>query len=169
MMLLAKPTLYISVQEHTDHVINEAQSILASHAFVRGKYSQLTGKDLERRVLTAAKYHDLGKQHPIWQEACRKDLEIFQQTGQEVKMYHLRKANFRHEIASLFLDPKLKALSDVVKAAIGAHHGKLSEDVAHRWEDPRQGGAELWRLFKGIKNQVTNSSAPSTQNELYPI
>jgi len=160
-MILAKPTLDIPLQEHTDHVVAEARAILASRPFVKKKYRELTGKDLEKRVLTAAKYHDMGKQHPKWQDACRKDREIFQKTKQEAKMYHLRKANFRHEIASLLLDSKLQSLSDAVRVAIGAHHGKLSEDCAHRWEDPQQGGAELWRLFKGIKNQVSFLEPPT--------
>lgn len=162
---LAKPTLDISLQEHTDHVVAEARAILASRPFVKEKYHQFTGKDMEKRVLTASKYHDVGKQHPRWQEACRKDHEIFCQTHQAAKMFHLRKANFRHEIASLLIDPKLNGLSDVVKAAIGAHHGKLSEDVADKWEDPNQGGADLWRLFKGIKNQVCFHDPPTKRLE----
>jgi len=158
---LAKPTLDISLEEHTNHVISEAQEILASRRFVREKYTHLTGKDLEKRVITAAKYHDLGKRHPRWQNACRRDHEIFMQTREESKMHHLRRANFRHEIASLVIDHRLRNLSSAVKVAIGAHHGKLAQDCVHRWEDPAQGGEELWAEFVGIRNMVSRIE-PST-------
>jgi len=155
-MDLAKPTLCISVEEHTQHVGDEMRNILASRPFVCEKYLQRTGKDLKKRALAAAKYHDIGKKHKIWQDACRKDFEIFQKTGMESKMHNLRNANFRHEIASL-QNGNLKELSEVVKAAIAAHHGKLSECESHRWENERQRAGDFWRLFKGLKNGVVFS------------
>jgi CRISPR-associated endonuclease/helicase Cas3 len=150
--MLAKPTLDISIEEHTDNVKNEAQNILASRPFIIKKYKERTGKDLAKRVLTAVKYHDIGKGNVLWQEACKADYDIFKRTKNPAKMHHLRKANFRHEIGSL-LTKGLDKLSDQVKVAIGAHHGKLAESDYHRWEDDRQKGKELWKYFKGLKNK----------------
>lgn len=152
---LAKPTLLVSVDEHSKHVENEAQEILASRPFVVKKYQAITGKDLSKRVMAAAKYHDIGKKNPKWQNACKKDFEIFQKSGNPLKMFHLRNAKFRHEIASLLVG-KSKDLSDPVKVAIAAHHGKLAESEAHRWEEEIRAGSKLFAHFKGIKNYVLN-------------
>lgn len=154
--MLAKPTLNISIEQHTENVVKEAQDILASRPFLIKKYKKITGKDLLKRVITAAKYHDIGKQHHIWQKACMADNKIFRLTNDPSKMYHLRKANFRHEIASL-LYKGLDELSDPVKVAIGAHHGKLAESESHRWENKSQQGRDLWMHFKGLKNQIVYS------------
>ncbi|MEW6005841.1 MAG: CRISPR-associated helicase Cas3' [Stygiobacter sp.] len=156
-MSLAKPTLDISIEEHTNNVIKEAQDILVSLPFVLKKYKERTGKDLAKRVLSAVKYHDIGKQHHIWQKACEADNAIFKSTNNPAKMYHLRKTNFRHEIASLLYNG-LNKLSDPVKVAVGAHHGKLAESESHRWENERQQGKDLWRHFKGLKNQIVFST-----------
>jgi CRISPR-associated endonuclease/helicase Cas3 len=152
-MLLAKPTHDISIEEHTKNVVSEAECILLSRPYIVEKYKKITGKDLTKRVLCAAKYHDLGKQHPVWQNACKADNEIFRETNDAFQMYHLRKANFRHEIASL-LYKGLDKLSNPVKVAIGAHHGKLAEKESHRWEDDRQGGKKIWKNFVGLKNKL---------------
>jgi CRISPR-associated endonuclease/helicase Cas3 len=167
-MILAKPTLNISLQEHTDNVISEARAVLASWPYVVDKYRSLTGKDLQKRVVTAATYHDVGKEHSNWQGACQKDHEIFQRTLRENDMFHLRNANFRHEIASL-LDPKLGQLSDPVKVAIAAHHGKLAEDAAHRWEQHGEISLALWSHFKGIKNKVTRDSGAKDEKLRHAI
>jgi CRISPR-associated endonuclease/helicase Cas3 len=161
---LAKPTLDISVEEHAKHVQDEAQEILASRPFVVSKYKSIVGKDLSKRVDTAAKYHDEGKKNIKWQNACRKDHEIFKATNEPSKMYHLRKAKFRHEIASLLMKG-LEKLSDPVKAAIAAHHGKLAESEAHRWEEEIPESAKLFAHFKGTKNYVLNKIHESEKFE----
>jgi CRISPR-associated endonuclease/helicase Cas3 len=155
-MLLAKPTIEISLEKHTENVIKEAEAILASRPFIIKKYKKLTNKDLYKRGTTAAKYHDIGKKHIIWQNASKKDSEIYKLTKDPKKMYHLRKVNFRHEIASLLYN-SLDRLSDPVKVAIGAHHGKLAERESHRWESERQQGKDLWRHFKGLNNKIVLS------------
>lgn len=156
-MILAKPTINISLEEHTNNVIREAQDILESRPFLIKKYKNITGKDLKKRLLTAAKYHDIGKQHPTWQKACAKDYKIFKETNNPSKLHHLRNANFRHEIASLSFKG-LDKLSYPVKVAIGAHHGKLAEKESHRWEDEKQKGKDIWNQFKGLKNEIVFSN-----------
>jgi len=150
---LAKPTLSISIEEHTQHVKDEVREILAPRTFMQNKYKKFFNKDLKKRVMTAAKYHDVGKGNPRWQIACKKDNQIFLETGEQKKMYHLRNAKFRHEIGSL-LTKGLENLSDPVKAAIGSHHGKLSEGEHHRWENEIPEAKELFAHFKGLKNEI---------------
>ncbi|MGD8781951.1 MAG: CRISPR-associated helicase Cas3' [Ignavibacteria bacterium] len=150
---LAKPTLDISVDEHLKHVEDETIEILISRPFVQKKYKTIVGKDLAKRVKSAAKYHDIGKKHQRWQTACQKDFEIFKSTNNKSNMHHLRNAKFRHEIASL-IHPQLQDLSDSVKAAIGAHHGKLAESEEYRWEKEIPQAKDIWSHFKGLKNEV---------------
>ena len=161
---LAKPKLDISVEEHAKHVQDEAQVILASRPFVISKYKSIVGKDLSKRVDAAAKYHDEGKKNKRWQNACKKDHEIFKATNEPSKMFHLRKAKFRHEIASLLVNA-LKKLSDPVKVSIAAHHGKLAESEAHRWEEEIPEAAIIFAHFKGIKNYVLNKIHESEKFE----
>ena len=151
---LAKPT-GITLQQHLKDVEEEAGLCVSRHPFVQKKYSDFcNGKSLFKRATIAAKYHDEGKKHPKWQEACKKDFEEFKKTNYKIlKANHLKKVNLRHEIHSLILLKK-KDFSDPVKAAIAAHHKKLSHRHQSRWSDDELNGAqELWTHFKKISNQ----------------
>ena len=144
---LAKPT-GISYEAHVGNVVTEGENVIISHPFVVKKYAKFTNTDLSKRLEVAAKYHDEGKKHTTWQAACRNDYEIYLQTGIVGK--NLLTTGIRHEIESL----KLKTgFSDVVKVAIAAHHGKLSERFSHRWEDNTM-SKELWNSFKRLSNQL---------------
>jgi CRISPR-associated endonuclease/helicase Cas3 len=161
---LAKPTLDISVEEHTKNVMDEAQAILESHPFVIKKYNKMAGKDLSIRVISSAKYHDIGKKNIHWQRACQEDHKIFKQTNNPSKMHHLRHAKFRHEIASLLVTG-LENLPMPVKAAIGAHHGKLKEDDENRWEVEIPKAKYLYAQFKGLKNNVVHQTPDNEKFE----
>ena len=161
---LAKPTLDISVEEHTKNVIDEAQAILASHPFVIKKYNEMVGKDLSIRVISSAKFHDIGKKNNRWQRACQEDYKIFKTTNDPSKMHHLRHAKFRHEIASLLVTG-LENLPMTVKAAIGAHHGKLKEGEEHRWEEEIPQAAKLFASFKGLKNNTIQQTPDNEKFE----
>jgi CRISPR-associated endonuclease/helicase Cas3 len=144
---LAKPT-GIRYKTHVGNVVAEGKNVIATHPFVIRKYSQLTNTDLPKRLEVAAKYHDEGKKHSVWQAACRSDYETYLQTG--VAGRSLLTTGIRHEIESL----KLKTgFSNVVKVAIAAHHRKLSERFSHRWQDNIK-SKELWNLFKTISNEL---------------
>lgn len=157
---LAKPG-GITLADHTRHVKQEAKSILDTWTFLRRKYERLTGNELGPLVAAAVSWHDQGKQHPIWQTACRADYELFQNwcrenghpTGvvdrQVHKQYehairkagnspapHLFKAGLRHEMASLErITAHGRQLSPEVRVAIAAHHSKLSQRHARRWRN----------------------------------
>nr|GFD43342.1 hypothetical protein [Tanacetum cinerariifolium] len=94
----------------------------------------MTGNNLLRLTDACARWHDAGKQHKNWQQACRLDFEAYQRTG-KVAGNHLRKAKVRHEFDSLVRlrkDPATNWLPLEAEAAIVAHHGKLGERYAER-------------------------------------
>jgi CRISPR-associated endonuclease/helicase Cas3 len=101
-----------------------------------------------------SEYHDDGKQHPKWLSACRKEYEIFLQTG-KVDGTYMQKTGIRHEMESLYLNQN-KALSDVVKVAIAAHHGKLSKRFEERWEKDDGGKyRSIWESFIALQNSLS--------------
>ena len=73
---LGKPS-GISLIDHTQHVDDEAKYILGELDFLAKKYHRLTGGNLEKELLIAVKYHDWGKAHPKWQNACKADNELY--------------------------------------------------------------------------------------------
>lgn len=144
---LAKPT-GVKYEKHVDDVITEVKNVIISHPYVVHKYARITKADLAKRVEIAAKYHDEGKKHPKWQEACKKDYDYYLQTGKIGK--NLLNTGIRHEIESL---KRKIGFKDVVKVAIGAHHGKLSERFSYRWKDDIA-SKELWTSFKKLSTDL---------------
>mgnify|MGYP006426740183 CR=1 FL=1 len=136
---LAKTDPPLTLQEHTEDVLAEAESILAWLRY-HSKYERLTGANLFDRVRRAAVYHDKGKSHPRWQRHARNDSLI--------------SVGLRHELASLrMLDDNGTDLHDVEKVAIAAHHGKLSWRHKERWTTPGSDygdHTEYWRTMRSI-------------------
>lgn len=148
--LLAKPfgEKPITLQAHTEHVISEAKTVLKARPFWEKKYHQVTGIDLKNQLVRAAKLHDKGKAHEIWQSACRRDREYYEKTGKE-NGSHLRRCGLRHEFASLWWAKENNIdLTLPEKAAIAAHHRKLSYKHKHRWKNDANGSfVEIWEDF----------------------
>jgi CRISPR-associated endonuclease/helicase Cas3 len=154
---LGKPS-GISLEDHTNHVVEEAKNVLSVFPFLKEKYARLTGGgDLETHVLVSARDHDLGKLHHEWQSACQADNKLYKKwrlqngldpagvnpveyarfefaikRGEVARPHHLMKSGLRHEFASI---PRMAKNSISMEAvvAIGAHHGKLSSRYEHRW------------------------------------
>ena len=167
MVNLGKPS-GITLKEHTQHVIDEAEYLLEKHDYLIKKYFDLTGKDLKQELLEAARYHDWGKAHKQWQNACQLDHQVYRKwriknglapddlNPEEYRKFtsevesaglNLRGAKLRHELASLEIAARNKVeLSDEVIAAIAAHHGKLSFRHKHRWET--DGGGDFYKHWK---------------------
>ena len=174
---LAKPS-GITLSDHRQHVLEEAQRLLGLRQdevnglpFLRKKYGELTGGgDLISRVCNAAWFHDEGKKHELWQNACRADYRLYQGwrakrgldpnavDADEWNRYYrerrghtgpnLIKAGLRHEIASLHLCRK-NNLDLAERVAVGAHHGKLGARHQHRWLEIADGEfADLWGDFQ---------------------
>ncbi len=113
---------WITLNDHTKHVMDETGVIL-------DKLEHLA--DLKDDIITAAKYHDIGKAHPVFQETMRKDAdksilcdEFWAKRGG--RAYHTRK-NFRHEAISAlaFLKLDIKTDMDLAAYLIASHHGKM--------------------------------------------
>jgi len=158
---LAKPT-GVTLKEHTDNVLNEAKNVIKAHPFAVQKYNELIGKDLEKRVKSAAKYHDDGKKHPKWQNACLKEYEIYQK-AKKVNGSYMQKTGIRHEMESLYLHQD-HSFSDVLKVAIAAHHAKLGERFSERWENDDNGRYKsLWEYFKKLSLELMISNFNSQE------
>ena len=171
MNLLAKPS-GITLQEHLNDVLKEGSYIQKSFPITFKKYFQLIQKDLGKRLNGAIKFHDAGKAHPIWQNACQKDYKLyrkwselnkdsFQQFSKKNKELagkkNLRSSGVGHEIASL--DKHFKdGFSQPVKVAIAAHHSKLSRKHENRWIDNSSGinSSKLWSEFVGLNGCFRN-------------
>ncbi len=182
---LAKPS-GITLTDHRQHVLEEAERLLGLHPpgssghspatpglpFLTRKYAALVpGADLVARVRNAAWFHDKGKEHPLWQNACRADYDLYRQWRRQRGLDpdgvdpsdwdsyrceqrgntgpHLMKASLRHEIASL-QQCAGNGLDLAERVAIAAHHGKLGARHEHRWRadgDPPGEFAGLWEAL----------------------
>ena len=125
-MIIAKTTPELTLGEHTEDVLSEAECVLARLRY-DAKYEQLTGANLRNRLLTAARYHDLGKAHPRWQRHVR--------NGTLIKPH--KTCQF---MTQPYLDQEGVSVEDPVRVAIAAHHNKLSYRHRHRWD----GEAYAW-------------------------
>jgi len=176
---LAKPS-GISLRDHRQHVFDQAKRLLETWPNLIQKYKRLTGGDLKHDLLTAAWWHDVGKEHDQWQSACRKDYKAYQtwlieqgkpidlldpavynayerymRQSQKVAGKHIMKCGLRHELASLeIIHDKGKEFPLSVLAAIGSHHGKLSRYHERRWkQDAAKADEEgpFYEFFKKFK------------------
>ncbi len=188
---LAKPS-GISLAEHTLHVKQEAAYIIEKLPFLSSKYQHLCGGDLGHDLRLAAKYHDWGKCFEKWQTACQKDYQIYLDwrkregllasdfTAEHYRMFEasMRKAGkkagpnifqacLRHELASIdYINEAQIALSETIRSAIAAHHGKLSFRHKSRWRkdgmssdiDSRGPFAKYWDKFEALSDEVSDES-----------
>ena len=188
---LAKPS-GISLAEHTLHVKQEAAYIIEKLPFLSSKYQHLCGGDLGHDLRLASKYHDWGKCFEKWQTACKKDYQIYLDwrkgegllasdfTAEHYRMFEasMRKAGkkagpnifhacLRHELASLdYINEAQIALSESIRSAIAAHHGKLSFRHKTRWRkdgmssdiDSRGPFARYWDEFEALSDEVSDES-----------
>jgi CRISPR-associated endonuclease/helicase Cas3 len=166
--ILAKPRgdPPVTLEAHTARVASKAKELLeARGGFAAQKYRRMTGgDDLRAQVFRAVEWHDVGKRHPIWQKACRKDWKAWKETGSTDG--HLRTPPYlRHEFASLLKAEREDAdLTFPERAAIAAHHGKLSFNHEHRWfedakKEHQQKGpfVKFWEPFAGLGRLASNS------------
>ena len=191
---LGKPS-GIPLADHRQHVVQEAERLLGLRPgetdespglpFLATKYATLTGgADLAHHVLQSAWYHDLGKEHPHWQDACQADYRLYQdwrrrqgldpdalsaadwtRYGDQVRWNtgpSLMRSGLRHEIASLKAcdDDARIDLSLAERVAIAAHHGKLGARHERRWrEDGRDG--EFGKTWDGLVKESREGLPPS--------
>ncbi len=155
MSYLAKPDAKTEVylDQHVEHLQNQWENDISPlRKYIIRKYADLTGQDLEKLVWSSIRWHDEGKKDDRWQNACRKDFAESRRTGRSSGR-HLQKAGIRHELASLqaIHDANAK-LSVIVRAAIAAHHGKLSHKHHRRWGEEHPAFEKFWLEFARIAN-----------------
>ncbi|HWF81606.1 MAG TPA: CRISPR-associated endonuclease Cas3'' [Streptosporangiaceae bacterium] len=131
---------WVSLRQHSEETRDQAAALLAEAA---PELPDAAG----RAVVCAAYLHDLGKAHPIWQDALcavaadddRERIEAgrpWAKSGLEAPLVFAGDVSFRHELASLLLiDGPLRGLidgaadHDLVRFLVLAHHGRLRLSV----------------------------------------
>lgn len=141
----------LPLKEHNQNLLRQAAELLSQRPFVIEKYKNITGADIQTELETSAKCHDIGKTDDDWQIPVQKDFAVWQTLSESERRNfrptNLMKVKIRHEMASLEIAHKSNyPLSKVAKAAIAAHHGKLSRRHEERW-NYRPIFQEFWREF----------------------
>jgi len=159
-IILAKPS-GITLEQHIFDVMTEANMILSHFPFVSAKYERFIGKNLSKRLEIVCKLHDDGKKDPRWQNACRKDYEIYLKGKQEDKDTkpdgaNIQRAGIRHEFQSLVMN-EAKKMPLVLQCAIAAHHAKLGFAFENRWFS--EGMANYWNAFRKESNRIIESDS----------
>ena len=158
--VLAKPSRRgVTLAAHTQRVREEAARVASARPFVCRKYRRRTGEDLATQLDQSALWHDQGKRHVRWQKPCQEDYRESVRTEGECGS-RLRRAGFRHELASLKFMREAKAdLPLTVRAAVAAHHSKLSRRHEKRWKVEGEPTFEgFWNEFLRASNQFRISS-----------
>lgn len=116
----------VTLESHTRHVVDETQEFLKSNTGI--------GNDVKNAAYVAAKYHDVGKNHHIFQNAIRDGIIEEGMDGTAIyakgpKLKHYEIPGFRHEVASALAYLKQEKsddeLEDLVAYLIMSHHGKI--------------------------------------------
>lgn len=157
--VLAKPSRRrITLAGHTQRVCDEAARIASARSFVCRKYRQRTGEDLAVLLHESALWHDAGKRHERWQKPCQEDYRESVRTKKDCGS-HIRRAGIRHELASLkFMREANVDLPLTVRAAVAAHHSKLSRRHEKRWKDDNEPTFEVfWNEFMRASSQFRTS------------
>jgi CRISPR-associated endonuclease/helicase Cas3 len=155
---------WVSLQQHSEQTRDQAGALLA---VLR---ADLPDK-AEESAVTAAYLHDVGKAHPIWQDAlCAlaprgRQAEIddgrpWAKSGTDGRLRFAGNVSFRHEMASLLLveGPLSRLLAsapdpDLARYLILAHHGKLRVQV----RDPAEASQQM---LLGLKQDSVDSVPP---------
>jgi CRISPR-associated endonuclease/helicase Cas3 len=169
--ILAKPS-GVLLKTHVRNLLDQAEAAFEQREFVIEKYREMTGDDFVLAVKDSARWHDAGKSHKDWQEPCRRDFEAYQLLPESKRKTfrgeNLRVAGIRHEIASLEIAQQRGVnLSFPVKAAVAAHHGKLSHRHRHRWHDEKyKSFEEFWREFINESDSLRLSDSKSFEQAI---
>jgi CRISPR-associated endonuclease/helicase Cas3 len=153
--VLAKPSRRgITLAGHTQRVCDEAARVASARSFVCRKYQQRTGEDLAVLLHESAFWHDAGKRHERWQKPCQEDYRESVRTKKDCGS-RIRRAGIRHELASLkFMREANVDLPLTVRAAVAAHHSKLSRRHEKRWKDDSEPTFEVfWNEFVRASSQ----------------
>ena len=168
----APPRRWQSLDEHSRQVRDQCAALLAALA------PAVPGA-ARHAAVTAAYLHDLGKAHPIWQDALcalapEQEAETiaagrpWAKSGVDGALLFAGEVSFRHELASMLLiDGPLRDLiaglpePDLVRFLVLAHHGKLRMRVGDdRALATGPGDAETTSEILGLRQGKTSDLPP---------
>jgi CRISPR-associated endonuclease/helicase Cas3 len=118
----------VTLAEHSDFVVSELDSLLSSLDNLFGGQEQggteRVDSDLVSVLLDAARWHDCGKAHPVFQTAMGAGGDSSQILAKALDVSRYERAGFRHELASA-IAMLLNGRSDLAAYLAAAHHGKV--------------------------------------------
>jgi CRISPR-associated endonuclease/helicase Cas3 len=132
--------VWLSIAEHTDGVCATLEALLAEFA------TQLT-KEEAASLRVAARCHDSGKAHPVFQTAMRSGT-VPAELGEEPIAKRIGRAaryerhGFRHELASLLVYLASGSVDPLSAYLIASHHGRVRLGAralpGEAWPDDRR-------------------------------
>jgi CRISPR-associated endonuclease/helicase Cas3 len=130
--------------EHNDEVVKELRALLAQ--------CLIPDQKLEELLLLAARWHDAGKAHGVFQTAAlgtppEADPSLIWGKSRRGGIFYARKG-FRHELASA-LAILQNGLPDLVAYLAAAHHGKIRLSIRSLPVETPPGNPDL-RFARGI-------------------
>lgn len=163
------PTL--TIVQHTENVCRELEHILAAIGELPNGWPS--------RLRKAARWHDVGKAHPVFQASVRKANSQLSPDGQWAKsgvstpLRHERKY-FRHELASALAALQNGVVFEIAYLVL-THHGKARLSIrALPGEDPPNAPDTLFAL--GVRSgdklpavELGGETCPETQLDLSPM
>ncbi len=133
-----------TVAEHTDLMVKEMRALLS--------LCPLSKKDLEEILLLAARWHDAGKAHEIFQRAISEGSpgpdgsKTWAKTDR--RTIHYERKGFRHELASA-LALLENGFPDLAAYLAAAHHGKVRLSIRSLPEEATPNDPQV-RFARGI-------------------
>jgi len=133
-----------TIAEHTDLIVKELRTLLA--------LCPLSRKDLEEILLLAARWHDAGKAHEVFQRAISEGapgsdgFKTWAKTDR--RTIHYERKGFRHELASA-LALLGNGFPDLAAYLAAAHHGKVRLSIRSLPEESTPNDPEV-RFARGI-------------------
>jgi CRISPR-associated endonuclease/helicase Cas3 len=126
---------WITLNQHSIDTVQELEDLIQC-------LGSLGSEDLDKAIIEALLYHDIGKAHPVFQEAVLETIKdkqekesrknsVWGKSGGELRLRYSRRY-FRHELASALMllqnrniIKTVEYLRDLVIYLVAAHHGKV--------------------------------------------
>jgi CRISPR-associated endonuclease/helicase Cas3 len=146
----------VTLKDHTEHVITEARQLCVALNL---------DEDANNAILRAARWHDVGKAHPIFQETMRRGLRRAADYDgvllAKTEKQHLRhkRPYFRHELAStlaFLAHEKWVREADLIAYLIAAHHGKVRMSLRARPEERFLTASKQVRASRAASGRMTS-------------
>ena len=111
---------FVTLADHTRHVFNETNLLLKENGYIDA--------DIQDAILIAAKYHDIGKTHDVFQNAIQNN--DGQPMAKGPSLLNYSRTGFRHEVASMLAylkqdDQQENKLRNLIAYLIVSHHGRV--------------------------------------------